>query len=106
MYRRHGVCYEDREDYPEYPTTKVGGWPTHIQWQIEFCETRPNEEDIRKYGVSIMDIPIPNPAKPEFVFQVNSESDANMMFGDVGMIYFGRGTGNHKDEWFGLWECY
>ena len=66
--------------------SKVGGWPSLIQSEIYWAPW--NKHD----------------AKPEYVFQIDSEEKANWQWGDAGVGYFGRGT--TRDEWAFTWQCY
>jgi hypothetical protein len=79
---------------------KLGGYPHITQWAIEFCDKVPNEEQIREYGQSLVDIRLPNPAHPRFAFQVGSMHELEFHYMDMGILYFGRGSGDHKDTWF------
>ncbi len=79
---------------------KVGGYPRHLQWDIHFCDTVPNEEQIAEFGVSFCDTRLPNPAEPAFAFQIASMTELDLCFMDMGIFYFGRGSGQHADEWF------
>lgn len=48
-----------------------------------------------------------HPAKPEYIFQIDSTEKGNWMWGDNGVGYFGRGTKEgHEDEWTIEWQCY
>ena len=68
---------------------KIGGWPTLVQSEIYWA---PFNE---------------HPAKPEYVFQINSIEKANLFWGDDGIAYIGRGTKEEfKDEWTFSWQCY
>lgn len=67
---------------------KVGGWPTLIQSEIFWAPLNRH------------------PARPEFVFQVDSEAKANWAWGDGGVGYFGRGTvEGFEDTWTLEWQC-
>ena len=79
---------------------KLGGYPRITQHAIEFCDKVPNEEQIREFGVSFMDTRLPNSANPRFAFQVGSMHELDFYYMDMGILYFGRGTGIHSDEWF------
>lgn len=85
---------------------KVGGYPRHLQWEIHFCETVPNEEEIKKFGTSLVDISLPNPAAPVFAFQVASMHELHLHLMDMGIFYFGRGSGKHTAEWFAQIESH
>ena len=69
------------EALPTYGCSKVGGWPDLVQGRIFHR----------------------HPAKPEYVFQVAAERQANLYWVDAGVAYFGRGTGDVANEWFA--EC-
>lgn len=85
---------EDIEDryydiYENVGGFKLGGWPSLIQSEIFWA---PNNE---------------HPAKPEYIFQIDSEPKANWGWGHGGVGYFGRGTEkNHENEWTLEWQCY
>lgn len=74
--------FENREG------TKIGGWPSLIQSEIYWAPFNKH------------------PAHPEFAFQINSEPKAHWAWGDGGVGYFGRGTGEHRGEWTLEWQCY
>lgn len=67
---------------------RVGGWPTLIQSEIYWA---PHNK---------------HPANPKYAFQIDSDPDLNLWFGDSGTMYFGRGTGEHRNEWEMEWQCY
>jgi len=68
---------------------KLGGWPTLVQSEIHWSAGNKH------------------PAKPEFVFQIDSTEKGNWAWGDGGVGYFGRGTAPGKeDEWTIEWQCY
>lgn len=67
---------------------KVGGWPRNVQSEIFWA---PGNQ---------------HPASPEYVFQIDSAPDLNWEWGDMGVGYFGRGTGSHRDRWAFEWQCY
>lgn len=67
---------------------KVGGWPTNIQSDI--CWAPMNR----------------HPCRPAYAFQIDSDSKAGWFWGDSGVDYFGRGTGEHRDKWAMAWQCY
>ncbi|MBK1810764.1 DUF1963 domain-containing protein [Clostridium sp. YIM B02505] len=68
---------------------KIGGWPTLIQSEIYWAPYNQH------------------PAKPEYIFQIDSTEKGNWMWGDNGVGYFGRGTKEgHEDEWTIEWQCY
>jgi uncharacterized protein YwqG len=68
--------------------SKIGGWPSLIQSEI--CWAPFNQ----------------HPANPAYVLQINSEEKVHWMWGDNGVGYFGRGTGQAKDTWTLAWQCY
>lgn len=68
---------------------KIGGWPTLIQSKIFWAPFNQH------------------PAKPEYVFQIDSIEKAQWQWGDGGVGYFGRGTADGKsNEWTFAWQCY
>jgi uncharacterized protein YwqG len=68
--------------------TKIGGWPFTIQSEIQWA---PHDN---------------HPAKPEFVFQIDSEAETGWEWGHQGIGYFGRGTApDRQDEWVLAWQC-
>lgn len=69
---------------------KLGGWPFLAQHQIDWGS--PFQE---------------HPARPEFVFQIDSTDKGGWFWGDSGFGYFGRGTRpGRTDEWVMTWQCY
>lgn len=68
--------------------TKIGGWPHYIQSGI--FGTPPNQ----------------HPPDPEYAFQIDSEEKAHWAWGDGGTGYFGRGTGDTRNQWTLEWQCY
>lgn len=68
--------------------SRVGGWPILIQSEI--CWAPLNK----------------HPANPKYAFQIDSDVDLNLFFGDGGTIYFGRGTGKHRALWEMDWQCH
>ena len=69
--------------------TKVGGWPSNIQSEIWWAPWNKH------------------PYNPEYVFQIDSdEENVNWMWGDAGVGYSGRGTGEHRDRWAMSWQCH
>ena len=78
--------YDER--FENQHRSKVGGWPSLIQSEIFWA---PMNE---------------HPANPEYVFQIDSEEKARWAWGDGGTGYFGRGTGEAKDQWTLEWQCY
>jgi hypothetical protein len=79
--------YSDLEVFENQGGTKVGGWPTNIQSEIFWAPMNQH------------------PANPEYIFQIDSEPKANWQWGDGGVGYFGRGTGNARDVWTMAWQC-
>ncbi len=68
---------------------KLGGWPSLIQSEIFWA---PNQA---------------HPARPEFVFQIDSTEKGNWGWGHGGVGYFGRGTRvGERDTWALEWQCY
>ncbi len=80
----HEHCESDLETHEG---TKVGGWPFTIQSEV--C--------LGPMGQ--------NPLDPEYAFQIGSDHDRGWMWGDDGFAYFGRGTGECRDEWAMDWQC-
>ena len=67
---------------------KLGGWPTLIQSEIYWAPLNRH------------------PAKPEFVFQIDSTIKGNWHWGDRGVGYFGRGTVEGcENDWALTWQC-
>jgi hypothetical protein len=80
---------EDFSDlFHNIDATKLGGWPTLIQSEIYWA---PHNR---------------HPANPEYAFQINTEPKARWQWGDAGVGYFGRGTGEHTDVWTFERQCY
>lgn len=81
-----------KENYHDYFETqdgsKVGGWPRLIQSEILWAPWNQH------------------PASPEYVFQIDSEEKAHWAWGDGGVGYFGRGTGETRDVRTLEWQCY
>lgn len=76
------------EEFSPKPGLKLGGWPSLIQSEIYWAPL--NE----------------HPAKPEYVFQVDSIPEIGWWWGDRGCAYVGRGTApGFKKEWFLSWQC-
>lgn len=68
---------------------KLGGWPFLAQHVVEWGP------------------PMAHPARPEFVFQIDSTDKGNWYWGDSGLGYFGRGTRpGRTDEWVMSWQGY
>ena len=68
---------------------KLSGWPTLIQSEIYWAPWNKH------------------PAKPRYIFQIDSTDKGNWMWGDGGVGYFGRGTAEgHENEWTCEWQCY
>ena len=81
------------DDYFEYFENvggfKFGGWPTLIQSEVYWA---PNNN---------------HPARPEYVFQIDSTDKGKWSWGDGGVGYFGRGTAaGQEDQWVLCWQCY
>lgn len=68
--------------------SKVGGWPTLVQSEITWAPLNLH------------------PANPRYVLQIDCEEEANWIWGDCGVGYFGRGTGNHRNTWTMSWQCF
>jgi uncharacterized protein YwqG len=74
--------------FEHHPESKIGGWPYLIQSEVFWApENR-------------------HPANPEYVFQIASERKAHWQWGDGGIGYFGRGTGDATEAWTLSWQCY
>jgi hypothetical protein len=98
--------YDKRDDLRvTLEGTKVGGYPTPLQWDIHFCDTKPNEKDIAKFGVSVVDMRIPNLARPQFAFQIASSHELDFHILDMGIMYFARGS-RKRSEWFYMVESH
>lgn len=68
---------------------KLGGWPRLIQSEISWAPFNLH------------------PAKPEYVFQIDSTKKGQWSWGHDGVAYIGRGTAPGKeDEWTLEWQCY
>lgn len=68
---------------------KLGGWPFLIQSEIYWAPWNKH------------------PAKPEYVFQIDSCEKGQWQWGDSGVGYFGRGTEpGHENTWTMSWQCY
>jgi len=67
--------------------SKVGGWPSLIQHRLDW----------RRVGGG---------SRTRYVFQIDSELEANWRWGDVGVGYFGRGTEANEDEWLLYWDSH
>lgn len=68
---------------------KLGGWPTLIQSEIAWAPYNQH------------------PAKPQYVFQIDTTKKGNWMWGDNGVGHFGRGTAEGRsDDWVLEWQCY
>jgi uncharacterized protein YwqG len=68
--------------------SKIGGWPSLIQSEIYWAPFNRH------------------PANPQYAFQIASEEKAHWMWGDAGVGYFGRGTGQASNTWTLAWQCY
>lgn len=89
----YGVPEELEESYHDDFRTaegfKFGGWPLLIQSEIFWAPSNAH------------------PALPRYVFQVDSCEKAHCMWGDGGVLYFGRGTRpGSLDEWTFEWQCH
>ncbi|MEM6297409.1 MAG: DUF1963 domain-containing protein [Bacteroidota bacterium] len=74
--------------FPNQDGIKVGGWPTLIQSEIYWAPMNQH------------------PAKPEFVFQIDSVEKANWFWGHDGVAYIGRGiAAGFENEWMFEWQC-
>jgi uncharacterized protein YwqG len=68
---------------------KLGGWPFLIQSEIYWAPWNKH------------------PAKPEYVFQIDSCEKGQWQWGDSGVGYFGRGTEpGHENVWTLSWQCF
>lgn len=68
---------------------KLGGWPYLVQSEIAWPEGEGH------------------PAAPAYVFQIDSSFEADWMWGDAGMGYFGRGTApGETHRWALAWQCH
>lgn len=68
---------------------KLGGWPYLIQSEIYWAPWNKH------------------PAKPEYVFQIDSCQKGQWQWGDGGIGYFGRGTAaGFENTWTMSWQCY
>ncbi|HEY0035590.1 MAG TPA: DUF1963 domain-containing protein, partial [Longimicrobium sp.] len=68
---------------------KLGGWPYLVQSEIDW----PAGEG--------------HPSAPEYVFQIDSSFEADWMWGDAGVGYFGRGTApGEAERWALAWQCH
>ena len=77
------------DQFENHPGFKLGGWPYLIQSEISWAPYKQH------------------PAKPKYVFQIDTTEKGNWMWGDNGVGYFGRGTSEGKtDHWFLDWQCY
>jgi hypothetical protein len=65
--------------------TKLGGWPSYVQSSLGWWAAHDD-------------------AGPEYVLQVDSESKSGWAWGHDGVGYFGRGTGERRDEWALEWQ--
>lgn len=76
------------DDFANCGGFKLGGWPTLLQGEIFWAP---------KNG---------HPAKPEFVFQIDSTVKGNWAWGHGGVGYFGRGTAEGlENDWIFSWAC-
>jgi uncharacterized protein YwqG len=83
-----GIADDTYELVEHHPVSKIGGWPYLVQSEI--CWAPHNR----------------HPANPEYVFQIASEPKAHWQWGDGGIGYFGRGTGDARAVWTLSWQCY
>lgn len=67
---------------------RVGGWPNLVQSDIYWA---PHNK---------------HPANPKYAFQIDSDPELNLWIGDSGSMYFGRGTGEHRDQWEMSWQSH
>ena len=82
------VSEEYLDLFENAPDSKVGGWPTLLQSEIYWAPFNRH------------------PANPTYAFQIDSEEKAGWMWGDAGVGYFGRGTGEAAATWTLAWQCY
>ncbi|WP_155299166.1 DUF1963 domain-containing protein [Deinococcus kurensis] len=91
-----GLSLED--DLPEeihgfnVARSKVGGFASTIQHAVEFVSATQTPDDWQRDD------------SPPFVFQINSEEKARLMWADNGTLYVGKRTGT--DEWFASCQFY
>lgn len=77
------------DEYENVGGFKLGGWPTLIQSEITWAPYNQH------------------PAKPQYVFQIDTTEKGNWMWGDNGVGHFGRGTAKGRsDDWVLEWQCY
>lgn len=75
--------------FPNVSGLKIGGWPTLVQNEIYWAPLNQHT------------------AKPAFVLQIDSDDKAHMMWGDSGILYFGRGTTpGYENKWYMSRQCY
>ena len=75
--------------FPTLEGIKLGGWPDLIQSEIFWAP-------LNKH-----------PAKPRYVFQVDSIPEIGWQWGDGGCAYLGRGTiKGERNTWALDWQCY
>ena len=75
------------DELENVPGLKLGGWPSLIQSEIFWAPWNRH------------------PAKPEYVFQIDSDEKALWAWGHGGVGYFGRGTTPEaRDEWALAWQ--
>ncbi len=68
---------------------KLGGWPSLIQSEIFWAPYNQH------------------PAKPKYLFQIDSVPKSGWGWADGGVGYFGRGTESSSlNEWVMEWQCY
>jgi len=76
------------EEFSPKPGLKLGGWPCLVHSEIFWAPFNKH------------------PAKPQYVFQVDSIPEIGWWWGDRGCAYVGRGTApGFKKEWFLSWQC-
>ncbi len=73
-------------EFVSHQGTKIGGWPFTVQNEVSLA--RPGDA-----------------CDPEYVFQIDSDYKHRWMWGDLGLAYFGRGAGAHRDKWAMDWQC-
>jgi uncharacterized protein YwqG len=72
----------NRMHFPRHYCSKIGGWPSLIQSELFTAFTN----------------------KPQYVFQVDSESKAHWGWGDGGIGYFGHVLEHGQFQWFLDWQ--
>jgi hypothetical protein len=82
-------AFEERYDelFPNAEGFKLGGWPTHVQGEVEWAPAGDH------------------PARPRYVLQVDTVAKAGWSWGHHGIGYFGRGTApGRTGEWVLSWQ--